>query len=533
MITLNAANNAYTQLASDISSSSTTITVIDSSKFPNPPFMATLTDNVNFEIIKVTGVSNNVLTVVRAQEGTTARAWNAGTTVELRFTAGMYNEVKSEINETENEVNEIKSEVNDIRQMLLPSIPMGSIAYFRKTLIDEINGITPDSYSDSTITAYGLRIGGPISNLVVTERTDDVPFLGVASFAIEEGTTNLVSSDFTTWTKNGTPTVTLNNTNNCIGVAEYKLTNTTDEQQYLYVSLTATSGTKYTFSCYFRKDPGTNNAWMEVNDGALNQTLVFNPVTGVIVQQPSGATSVITDCKTHYRVALTVTAQSTSITAQVGAFYGTTGATGKYVIISAPQVEAKPFATSFVVGRRPLGILTFTNPPLPLDNFVINFWFKAVRYPTQTNKWVRLVNVSYNASSFRGLEIGAPYYNAIGISTNTLALTVRRGGADYTRYSLGFSLYNEINTWHMLTFISTGNVLYVYIDGNLKTVATNDITRSLIESIVFGRYFGDILGTGTENGFLLSNVLFASYDSSVWTDSYIQFLYASQKCFYV
>lgn len=44
---------------------------------------------ISREIIKVTGELDGVLTVERAQEGTTARAWPAGTPIEMRLTAGV------------------------------------------------------------------------------------------------------------------------------------------------------------------------------------------------------------------------------------------------------------------------------------------------------------------------------------------------------------------------------------------------------------------------------------------------------------
>lgn len=89
-------NNASATLASSISTSSTAITVSTGmgGMFPTITagtfFMATLTDSSNnVEIIKVTGRTSDVLTVVRAQEGTTARAYAAADKVELRISASI------------------------------------------------------------------------------------------------------------------------------------------------------------------------------------------------------------------------------------------------------------------------------------------------------------------------------------------------------------------------------------------------------------------------------------------------------------
>ena len=88
-------NNGLSTLASAITSSSTSITVAtgDGSKFPalsaGQYFMLTLVKSTGtFEIVKVTARSGDVLTVVRAQEGTTAADFSASDRLEHRLTAG-------------------------------------------------------------------------------------------------------------------------------------------------------------------------------------------------------------------------------------------------------------------------------------------------------------------------------------------------------------------------------------------------------------------------------------------------------------
>lgn len=92
-------NNAKTTLSSGVNDSTTTIPVTDGSVFPVADatagtfFFATLDDDTNNEIVKVTASNgssgNQNLTVVRAQESTTARAFSSGNKVELRMTAGV------------------------------------------------------------------------------------------------------------------------------------------------------------------------------------------------------------------------------------------------------------------------------------------------------------------------------------------------------------------------------------------------------------------------------------------------------------
>lgn len=90
-------NNAATTLAAAITTTGQTSITVQTGKgalFPNPTSpdfaLLTLDDGTNIEIVKLTARSTDTLTIVRAQESTTAQASFAATTtkVELRFTAG-------------------------------------------------------------------------------------------------------------------------------------------------------------------------------------------------------------------------------------------------------------------------------------------------------------------------------------------------------------------------------------------------------------------------------------------------------------
>lgn len=88
-------NDAISRLASGISSSDTSITLTPGSGTSFPAlsagdyFPATIIkSDGSREIVRVTGRSSDVLTVVRAQEGTVAQTFNANDKIELRLTAG-------------------------------------------------------------------------------------------------------------------------------------------------------------------------------------------------------------------------------------------------------------------------------------------------------------------------------------------------------------------------------------------------------------------------------------------------------------
>lgn len=93
------ANNATSELNGAITLGSLSITLKtgEGAKFPSPTggdfFLVTLYQKVgagetNHEIVKCTARTGDVLTVVRAQEGTTAKAFSNADPVELRETAG-------------------------------------------------------------------------------------------------------------------------------------------------------------------------------------------------------------------------------------------------------------------------------------------------------------------------------------------------------------------------------------------------------------------------------------------------------------
>lgn len=87
------ANNAASTLASPITNVDTSLSVAtgNGSLFPSLGsgdfFYCTLENGATREIVKVTGRTGDVFTIVRAQEGTTALNWSSGATVSHRITA--------------------------------------------------------------------------------------------------------------------------------------------------------------------------------------------------------------------------------------------------------------------------------------------------------------------------------------------------------------------------------------------------------------------------------------------------------------
>lgn len=97
---LKVTNNAFGTLNAGITNSDTTVVLQSGqgSRFPSLSsgdyFYATLIDTSNnLEIVKVTARSTDTMTIVRAQDNTTARAYSTNDRFELRPTAAMLNEV--------------------------------------------------------------------------------------------------------------------------------------------------------------------------------------------------------------------------------------------------------------------------------------------------------------------------------------------------------------------------------------------------------------------------------------------------------
>jgi hypothetical protein len=96
-------NNALSNLSASITNSATSLSVTAGTgvRFPNPGgsdyFYATITDaSGEIEIVRVTSRMTDSLTVVRGQDGTTARAWGANANFELRVNRAMLDDFKTD-----------------------------------------------------------------------------------------------------------------------------------------------------------------------------------------------------------------------------------------------------------------------------------------------------------------------------------------------------------------------------------------------------------------------------------------------------
>ena len=82
------ANTPETSLSGALTAAGTTVNVVDGTMLPDAPNLLTIgADGSTAETVLMTEKSGNVLTVVRGQDGTTARAWSARDVIGRYFTA--------------------------------------------------------------------------------------------------------------------------------------------------------------------------------------------------------------------------------------------------------------------------------------------------------------------------------------------------------------------------------------------------------------------------------------------------------------
>lgn len=85
-------NNSSTTLNGAITDSATSIVVTDGTVFSDPAsgeyYLATIDDGINIEVVQITDVTSNTLTVVRGQDGTSGTAFGNGVDIASRLTAG-------------------------------------------------------------------------------------------------------------------------------------------------------------------------------------------------------------------------------------------------------------------------------------------------------------------------------------------------------------------------------------------------------------------------------------------------------------
>ena len=95
------ANTPETTLAGSLTTTGTSVTVLDGSVLPDAPNYLTIgADSATAETVLMTAKDGNDLTITRGQNGTAARAWGKGDIIGRYFTAADHDALRENIETT-------------------------------------------------------------------------------------------------------------------------------------------------------------------------------------------------------------------------------------------------------------------------------------------------------------------------------------------------------------------------------------------------------------------------------------------------
>ena len=266
-------NNAKTTVSSAVSSTDTSISVADASNFPTLAAgdytYATLAETstpANFEIVKVTAISGSTLTIVRAEQSTTARSFSSGDACELRVTAGLVEEAIDE-----------KAQITISETA--PSNPTAGSLWFDPSTVETFIYYSDGNSSQwvQTNPTSGGVIGGGGSGQGVTvyATINDLPLVDVTegAMALVDATDKLYIYSDTGWYSiaivNTSPTIS--------GVASSYTLSTDGSATVVTVTATDPEGFPLTYSIV--SDTSGNTATVTQGTGSNTNQWTITPST--------------------------------------------------------------------------------------------------------------------------------------------------------------------------------------------------------------------------------------------------------------
>ncbi len=382
---------------------------------------------------------------------------------------------------------------------------------------------------------YGL-VRNTDGTLCTTYRDDVVPFRGVRSFAVETATTNLLGNTvFDTAIFNETFGGKGTRLNHLPGKGLYgsMLTRATksDNMTEPYISAAREiqtffipqAGKTYTYSVYARlygkqsNQPFYLNYYdgkhFLINVGLLTPEWKRYSYTFTVGPEYTGGTFNIYHWLQHSSV-------------EVGSGFE----------ICLPQVEQKPFASSFVVGSRPSGRLVIPVEDLMFDiandDWVISYWKYPVATRDNTQNHYNLCSLGRYTSDF-----SKGYINwGKEININKYRLNIALNDATYF-VNISDNTFNPTDYffhWHYEVVKKSGKVLSYYVDGVKQCEVIIPADKELQTPFDVGLSLG---GHTDNNIFYPANTLIAApyfgYNSATWTDDYIREVYEAKIPFAV
>ena len=149
------ANSPETTLAGAISTSGTSITVLDGSVLPDAPNILTIgAEYSTAETVLMTAKNGNTLTVTRGYNGTTPRAWDKGDTIGRYFTGADHDAMRENIDS-----------LNDGKPDKVSSATSGNFAAFGSggALADSGKKAGDFAAASHTHSGYANKVASPTS----------------------------------------------------------------------------------------------------------------------------------------------------------------------------------------------------------------------------------------------------------------------------------------------------------------------------------------------------------------------------------
>ena len=372
-----------------------------------------------------------------------------------------------------------------------------------------------------TKTDYGL-IYNDDGSLCTTVRPDQIPFSGVQSFAVETTTTNLVTDiDPRNW--NNDNTIVELTDDKYMGMPVYKVTMPETTNPRIFVNIPYTDGMTLTGSVYIKGIQYSSVArpylyFRETRFGSTYKTQRLPTNIGQW-QRISVTHTFAGDGSVMF---LLYTPTATNDIPNI--FY-----------MAMPQVEKKPFASSFVDGTRPKGRLVIPVEDLKFDivndDWVISYW----KYPVATHDNTQN---DYNRCSLG--QITSNYSKGYIVwgkerSKNKYRLAVILNNAT-VMYNINDNTFNPTDYfyhWHYEVMKKQGKVLSYYVDGVKQCEVTIPADKELQTPFDVGLSLG---GFTSQNIFYPHNALIANVGNGKlkpgeFTDEHIMAIYEANRAF--
>lgn len=278
---------------------------------------------------------------------------------------------------------------------------------------------------------------------------------------VEEGTTNKIATeggaaqDWSKWSHWGSHVYWQSETQYDDPVMGKVFQGTATDKTYMYdyYPYAFTSGVQYTLSVYLKADR------------AITKNLTFYLVSNVggqhIIASEAISATITTEWQ-RFSAALTPNETTAAGEGGLGVDFGS-GNEGVVYYAARPQLEQKPYPTSFIDGTREAETLTVSPASKVISDsgpWTIECWAKS---NMDSSKW-RMV-----------FDAWSVFYIGISPADNTLTLSYR----DESQVSVAGGTVQNINDWHYYVLTFDGTTCKVYLDGEKRIDTDVNFTYSL------------------------------------------------------